>query len=81
MLSACYDTPKQGLDYLTNCLFDTSSHHGAISTHVFEYDKHCDKYKESWAVERFGALWINYLWIEEPPPQPTTGTWCNQGVD
>ena len=59
---------KTGLTYMTGCLFDVSSHHSSISTYIFDYDKHCEKYKESWAIERFGVLWVNYLWIEEPPP-------------
>ena len=69
-----------GLDYLTGCLFDSSQTHGSITTYVFDVDKHREKFKESWAIERFGALWVNYLWIEEPPPTNGSGWSLNQMV-
>lgn len=62
------DQSESGLNYLTGCLFDSSQHHGSIATYIFDVEKHQERYKESWAIDRFGALWINYLWIEEPPP-------------
>lgn len=66
-------TTAHSLNYLTGCLFDSSQTHGSITTYVFDVDQHNEKYKESWAIERFGALWVNYLWIEEPPPTESTG--------
>lgn len=73
LLSSGVDNSIPGLNYLSGCLFDASQHHGSIATYVFDVEKHREKYKESWAIDRFGALWINYLWIEEPPPADSTG--------
>jgi len=72
-LSAGHLSKSSPLNYMTGCLFDTSSHHGSITTYIFDEATHSEKYKESWVMDRFGALWINYLWIEDPTPQPSAG--------
>lgn len=37
---------------------------------MFTQEQQSEKFKESSVMSRFGALWINYLWIEEPSNDP-----------
>lgn len=70
ILDAGKPVDDTGVNFLTGCLFDSSSHHGSITTYVFTQQEQSEKYKEVTVTNRFGALWINYLWIEEPSNDP-----------
>ena len=60
-------SPSEGSDVTGDCvagsLFDVASaeNRGSPTIYVFDEFKHADIFTESYALSRFGAFWLDYL--------------------
>ncbi|GFO46200.1 vacuolar protein sorting-associated protein 13b [Plakobranchus ocellatus] len=60
---------KIGLDYLSNSLFDDMSweNRGQRSEHIVDGDQHRQVFTEQYALQRFGAFWLDQLYTMDKP--------------
>ncbi|KAK3772280.1 hypothetical protein RRG08_039097 [Elysia crispata] len=58
---------KIGLDYLSNSLFDDMSweNRGQRTQHIVDGDQHRQVFTEQYALQRFGAFWLDQLYTME----------------
>ncbi|GFR59584.1 vacuolar protein sorting-associated protein 13B [Elysia marginata] len=69
---------KIGLDYLSNSLFDDMSweNRGQRSQHIVDGDQHRQVFTEQYALQRFGAFWLDQLYTMDKPEK----FWARQYV-
>ncbi|CAH1773157.1 unnamed protein product [Owenia fusiformis] len=55
------------VNYLSNSLFDPNGAENQMTKHdyIFDTEKHLEKYTEHFALQRFGAFWLDYLYTME----------------
>ncbi|KAH9494658.1 Vacuolar protein sorting-associated protein 13B [Bulinus truncatus] len=58
---------KMGLNYISNSLFDDASweNRGQKANHIVDGDSHRQVFTEQYALQRFGAFWIDNLYTFE----------------
>lgn len=63
---------KIGLNYISNSLFDDVSweNRGQRAQHVVDGEEHRQIFTEQYALQRFGAFWVDSLYIYEQVEKP-----------
>nr|XP_002741992.1 PREDICTED: vacuolar protein sorting-associated protein 13B-like [Saccoglossus kowalevskii] len=58
-----FNIEKKQENYITGSLFDGESpeNNAERTMFIFDLEQHQMKYSESWALQRFGAFWLDYI--------------------
>ena len=62
---------KTGLSYMTNSLFDPGGLENQAEKPQFVLDQqqYMERFTESYALQKYGTLFMDYLYTAEPPSQ------------
>ena len=60
------------MNFMTNSLFDPGGpeNSGEPSELIFDQEKHQQTYTETYGLCKYGAFWMDYLFMMEPPENP-----------
>lgn len=66
---------KMSVSYLSNSLFDAMSYEnqGHSAHYILDGDQHRQAYTEQFALQKFGAFWVDYLYTFEKPKKHVSG--------